>query len=190
MPGLQFYIELIDSNPHVWRRIVVPYEYTFYKLHLVIQGALGWENYHLFQFSETGFLDKVCYGEVTAETDSDPEHQVKDAKRSKIKQVFNHDQKRFNYIYDFGDNWKHHVVFEKFVDEDIERPYCIEGKNACPPEDCGGIGGYAAMIEALKEPDNPEGGNYREWLNLGPDEEWDPTLCNVREINKRLCLLE
>lgn len=108
----------------------------------------------------------------------------------KIRQVFNHDQKKLIYIYDFGDSWKHYVQFEKFVDEEIERPYCIEGRNACPPEDCGGLGGYAAMVEALKEPDNPERENYREWLGLNPGEEWDPGYCSIREINKKLCLLE
>lgn len=190
MPGLQFNIELIDSNPNVWRRIVVPYEYTFYKFHLAIQGAFGWENYHLFQFSENGFLDKVCYAEITDELDFNLEQKVKDAKRSKIKQVFNHIQKSFIYIYDFGDSWKHYIVFERFVDENIERPYCINGGNACPPEDCGGLSGYAAMVEALKEPNHQERQNYREWLGLNLGEEWNPTHCEVREINKRLCLLE
>ncbi len=190
MPGFQFHIELSGSNPRVWRRIVVPYEYSFYKFHLAIQGAFGWENYHLFQFSKNGFRDKVSYAEITAEMDSDPEHSVKDAKKSKIRQVFNQNQKRLIYIYDFGDNWEHSVLFEKFVDENIERPYCLEGMNACPPEDCGGLGEYAAMVEAFKEPGNPEKESYREWLGLNPGEDWDETYCSVREINKRLCLLE
>lgn len=111
MPGLQFYIELSDSNPRVWRRIVVPYEYSFYKFHLAIQGAFGWENYHLFQFSENGFLDKVSYAEKKAEIDSDPELRVKDAKKSKIRQLFNQDQKKLIYLYDFGDSWEHSVLF-------------------------------------------------------------------------------
>jgi hypothetical protein len=58
----QFYIELQESDPLVWRRIVVPADYTFYQLHKAIQGAFGWENSHLFQFSESGFSDKAVYG--------------------------------------------------------------------------------------------------------------------------------
>ena len=37
----QFYIELLESDPLVWRKIIVPADYTFYQLHKAIQGALG-----------------------------------------------------------------------------------------------------------------------------------------------------
>lgn len=190
MPALQFYIELKDSNPKVWRRIVVPFEYTFYKFHLAIQGAMGWENYHLFQFSENGFLDKVSYGVPDEESNTDPEYKMRDARRSKIKLFFNQQQKRLIYIYDFGDSWEHYVLFEKFLDEEIERPYCIESRGACPPEDCGGLGGYAAMLESLSNPDDTERESYIEWLGMESGQKWDPLSCNIREINKRLCLLE
>ncbi|NCU04866.1 MAG: plasmid pRiA4b ORF-3 family protein [Chitinophagaceae bacterium] len=189
MVGLQFYIELIDSRPYVWRRIVVPHDYTFYKFHLAIQGAFGWENCHLFHFSENGFLDKVCYAEIINDGNTAHDLVTKDARRSKIKLVFVK-QNDFVYIYDFGDNWKHRVVFERVVEEEIERPYCVAGGGACPPEDCGGLGGYAAMLKIFNTKDHPEQAEYSEWLGLVPGEKWDADFCSIREVNKRLCLLE
>ena len=189
MPGLQFKIEIHGSKPKIWRRIIVPSDYSFYKFHLAIQGAFGWENYHLFEFSEKGFLDKICYSELNEENNNDEEFVTKDARRAKIKNVF-HKVAHFKYIYDLGDRWEHNIKFEEIVQREIERPYCTEGGGACPPEDSGGLGGYAAILEALNTPNHPEQEHYIGWLGLLPREKWDASFCSVREVNKRLCLLE
>ena len=55
----KFYIELLDSDPLVWRRIVVPADYTLYQLHKAIQGAFGWENSIFFNFPNPGFPIKL-----------------------------------------------------------------------------------------------------------------------------------
>lgn len=34
-----------------------------------------------------------------------------------------------------------------FRENGIKYPICIDGKNACPPEDCGGVDGYYSVIE-------------------------------------------
>ncbi len=189
MPGLQFKIEIEGSNPKIWRRIVVPFDFTFYKFHLAIQGAFGWENRHLFEFSEKGNLDKICYSELNDENTGDTEFVTKDAKRAKIKSVFVK-HKQFKYIYDFGDRWGHSIKFEEIVTDEIERPYCLEGGGACPPEDCGGLGGYEEMLQILNTPGHPKHDCYLSLLGLAHREKWDSKFCNVREINKRLCLLE
>ncbi|MDZ4874555.1 MAG: hypothetical protein CLLPBCKN_003951 [Chroococcidiopsis cubana SAG 39.79] len=31
-------------------------------------------------------------------------------------------------------------------------PLCLTGKRACPPEDCGGVWGYAEFLEAIQDP--------------------------------------
>ena len=48
--------------------------------------------------------------------------------------------RRFDYVYDFGDNWEHEIVVEKVIagNSGSERPFCIGGKRHRPPEDCGG----------------------------------------------------
>ena len=35
-------------------------------------------------------------------------------------------------------------------------PVCLTGKRACPPEDCGGIWGYAGFLDAIHDPQHPE----------------------------------
>jgi len=54
-------IELGESDPLVWRRIVVPADYNLYQLHMAVQGAFGWENSHLFQFCEKDLTDPMGY---------------------------------------------------------------------------------------------------------------------------------
>lgn len=96
----------------------------------------------------------------------------------------------FIYIYDFGDKWEHTLKFEKIVEEDIERPHCTEGGGNCPPEDSGGIRGYAQIVESVNAPGHVDRDEYAEWLVLKHGEKWDIYIFNVREANKRLCLLD
>ena len=46
----QFKITLKDSKPPIWRRIQVPETHTFRDLHIAIQNAIGWTDYHLHEF--------------------------------------------------------------------------------------------------------------------------------------------
>ena len=34
----------------IWRRLLIPEDYTLHQLHGVVQVAMGWEGYHLFEF--------------------------------------------------------------------------------------------------------------------------------------------
>jgi len=53
--ALQFKIQLKHiAEPVVWRRVVVPEEFTFLQFHMAIQFSFGWFDAHLFQFSPTG----------------------------------------------------------------------------------------------------------------------------------------
>jgi hypothetical protein len=183
----QFYIELKDSDPLVWRRIVVPADFTFYQLHVAIQGAFGWENSHLFQFSESGFSDHTSYG-LPGE-DSDPDRVTVDARKTPVSRILKKEGQPYCYIYDFGDDWEHRLTLEKIVAEDIAAPFCLGGGGACPPEDVGGTRGYQEMLAILKNPRHPERAGYIEWLGLVAGEKWDPTFCSIRDVNKRLALL-
>jgi hypothetical protein len=184
-----FNIALEESDPLVWRKIVVPADYSFYKLHMAIQGAFGWENRHLFQFSENGFKSKLCYG-IPDDDETDPELVILDARKTRINKVFNKRGQSLVYIYDFGDNWEHRITFEKKEMKDMDPPYCLKGAGACPPEDVGGIGGYNSMLEVFHSDNHSEKMQYREWLGLVEGETWNAAFCSIREINKRLCLLE
>src|SRR5882724_1679106 len=117
-----FYIELEESNPLVWRRIVVPERYTLYQLHMALQGAFGWENSHLFQFCETDLSDATGYG-IPYDQDSDTV--VVDARKTKIAKVFKKEGQSYHYIYDFGDYWKHRIILEGIESKDMDSPWCM-----------------------------------------------------------------
>lgn len=158
-----------------------------YKLHLVIQGAFGWENRHLFEFCKRTPSALIRYGLLDG-FDQDPE--VLDARKAKMAKLFNTEGQKAEYIYDFGDYWKHRITLEKVDAEDLMRPHCAEGSGACPPEDVGGIHGYHQMLETFGKPKGKESTEYAEWLGLANAEEWDAAFCSIREVNKRLCLVE
>lgn len=66
----QLKITLREIKPVIWRRIQVPATYSFWDLHVAIQGAMGWTDSHLHEFKITNpedgklhtmtiFLDRV-----------------------------------------------------------------------------------------------------------------------------------
>lgn len=74
-----------------------------------------------------------------------------DDRRHKVGAVLGDSVSGFRYTYDFGDNWRHTLTVEDRLlpDESFNTwPACIAGQNACPPEDVGGVGGYAEFVGA------------------------------------------
>src|SRR5439155_23109261 len=65
----------------------------------------------------------------------------------------------FLYEYDFGDCWKHEVTVEDISPtpkDEPPYPWCLDGQRACPPEDVGGVSGYANFLEAWRKRSHPE----------------------------------
>ncbi len=171
----QLKITLKHSKPPIWRRVLVPSHFNLNKLHRVIQIAMGWEDYHLHQFT----IDGGYYG-VPSREDWEP---VTDERRYSLGKVAPEEKHRFLYEYDFGDGWEHEILVEKiFVPETaLEHPVCLTGKRACPPEDVGGIWGYYEFLEAIKDPDHENHEEYLEWIG-----EFDPEEFDLDGINQML----
>lgn len=56
-----------------------------------------------------------------------------------------------DYVYDFGDNWRHRIKEKKLEPMPKEMlPLCVAGANARPPEDCGGVYGYNDFVSARR----------------------------------------
>ena len=93
-------------------------------------------------------------------------------------------KKKSIYEYDFGDSWEHEVVVEKILPPDaaFKHPLCLAGANACPPEDCGGIGGYYNMLETLADPKHADYEDLKRWIGGA----WDPARFDLGEINSSL----
>ena len=87
--------------------------------------------------------------------------------------VFLKEGDKLIYVYDFGDSWEHKITLEKIAEESIEKPNCIAGKGKCPPEDCGGIGGYAYMKHVLVDKSHEEHDTFLEWLGLDDGSDWN-----------------
>ena len=181
----QFKITLIDTNPPVWRRILIPENATFYELHLAIQNSMGWTDSHLhaFEIPEKGSIRIECPYAVE-ELEEEPEYVTTEMEISKF---LTEERQKAEYIYDFGDNWRHEVLLEQ-VRPKLQYPVCVAGERARPPEDCGGLGGYAECVELAKSQNKDDNPDLAAWLG-----DWKPedfNVCKVKFEHPRLRFLK
>lgn len=175
---LRLKLSLVDSKPRIWRRVEVPAGFTLGDLHYVIQIAMGWEDYHLhvFEVDERRFSipmeDFEDSGDAGADTVTLADLGLNRAGRS------------FTYVYDFGDDWVHHIEVEAVSAprHQIRYPRCTQAVRACPPEDSGGMHGYMQMLRVLRKPEHPDYEEMVEWIG----EDFDPEAVDVEEINADL----
>jgi Plasmid pRiA4b ORF-3-like protein len=159
----QLKLTLLDTRPPIWRRIQVK-DCTLDKLHEHIQTAMGWTNSHLHHFR----VGQQLYGDplLTAENFEDMDY--KDSATTKISAILPKSGRRFRfeYEYDFGDSWQHEVLVEGCLPTEAGKKYplCVGGARACPPEDVGGVWGYADFVEAIQDPDNEQHEEMLEWV--------------------------
>ncbi len=150
-------IALDDVVPTVWRRLLVPGSVRLAKLHDMFQAAMGWTNSHLHSFA----IGNQLYG---MHFDDYPEEELDEKEVTVLQAIGEH--RRFSYEYDFGDSWGHEVVVEQAtrIPGGLKFAVCIDGQNACPPEDCGGVQGYAELLEVLADPDHEDHDHFLQWV--------------------------
>lgn len=169
----QFKVTLLDIQPKIWRRIQVP-DCTLRDLHEYIQAAFGWENYHLHQFE----IDGVRYSQP-AQDGADFDIDFEDETGILLSKLLpkSSGKARWLYKYDFGDGWRHEILFEGFppLDPTAKAPLCLQGERACPPEDCGGPWGYGDFLAALADPENERHEALLEWCGPFDPEAFDAT---------------
>jgi len=172
----QIKVTLEGMRPPIWRRLEVLSDTTLDNLHLVLQVVMGWDNYHLHEFTIGG----IEYGHPDTDFDSE----VEDEKRVKLYQVAPKESVKFIYEYDFGDGWQHTVLIEKIlpVEKGKHYPCCVKGKRACPPEDVGGPWGYSEFVEAILDITHQDHDDMLEWVGG----EFDPDAFNIDGINESL----
>lgn len=178
----QIKVTLKDFKPSIWRRIQVRGDATLGELHAIIQMAMGWSNSHLHQFIIGQRPRFVRIGPL--EPDIDDELTDEDEDKVVISEVLPASKTKMVYEYDFGDSWEHEVVLEKIAQAEagVYYPRCIAGENACPPEDVGGVWGYADFLEAINDPDHEQHEDMLDWVGG----EFDPQEFDLDLVNKQL----
>jgi hypothetical protein len=88
------------------------------------------------------------------------------------------------YTYDLGDTWEHGIILEKRVaaDPNTAYPVCTGGQLACPPEDCGGVGGFYDLLDAISNPNHDQHEELRDWVG----DDFDPKAFSVDDVNRKL----
>lgn len=162
----QFKVTLSGSRPPIWRRIQVPDNYSFWDLHIAIQDAMGWMDCHMHEFEVFNPATRATERIGIPTDEPDWGEKTIGGWTRKISAYFSSDTPKAIYRYDFGDNWEHVVKLEKILlrVKDKAYPICLAGKRACPPEDCGGIGGYEELLEILADPDHDDYESTLDWL--------------------------
>ncbi len=135
MPGYVLKIAIENTHPPVWRRVLVPEMITFSDLHEIIQILFGWEDAHLHEFSIPSKKIYIDDGQESWGGYHYPEQET-------LLEELLFQNKWIRYTYDFGDAWRHKIVYEKTEETYGDRQAVLlkyKGDNF--QEDSGGLWG-------------------------------------------------
>lgn len=190
----QLKIAIQGIKPMIWRRVLVRSDSSIADLHYIIQIAMDWDDVHLHQFH--------IRDERFGISRSGGVHFSHDPKQVLLSSFTFEIGEKFIYEYDFGDYWLHNVRVEKILTFNPKKTYpiCTAGKNASPPEDCGGIYSYMEMRDDLKcralgikidigrdyfDDEDDEYDDEYQYLDAEGNL-FDPDVFNIDRINERL----
>jgi len=187
-------IKLNNAPVPIWREVEVPSNISLEFFAFVILESMGWENEHLHQFKKgnTTYKNSVCIKQdqemfsffgsrfTTLSSEGYP-----------ISTIFKEKGDRIEFEYDFGDSWYHDIWLKgirEYQPNELQEPKLLKGKGMCPPEDCGGIGGYTYLLEILsKKRKSAEDKERLEWYGI--EKGYDPNEFNKERTKRRLYYL-
>ncbi len=204
-PIYQFYAELKDYEPKIWRRFQVPENITMARLGYILMTMYEMKANHLFcvtvpirdnvKLDETlsgvgsVFPDKSWRFEIGNEELFPGEgEKVFDASTYKMRSILQGCQgEKLTLEYDYGDGWEVEITLESVLeDKELpgrELPRVLAGEGYGIIEDGGGTGGLEQLAAAFRQKSGDDYENYREWL--GRDES-DLTAFDLDDMNLRL----
>ena len=181
------YASIEQCPVKVFRRIKVPSNLWLGNLGKILITAFGWAGYHLSQFTKGGMF-YTSRGNIDASFDFGYGDRSIDEMTVTVEDVMPQKGSTISFEYDFGDGWIHNVRVSSVSDEPFRgEDICVtSGKGACPPEDVGGVWGYAQMLDILsgKTDDPKEKASYEEWLGLQEGESYDPEAFDLEIANE------
>lgn len=177
-------IELLDVAPLVWRRVLVPDNWTLGDLHPYLQWVMGWMDCHAHEFEIGAGLVAPDWWIKEAGSEEEAGH-YRDEGRVSVAGVVAELGPRgeFEYRYDMGDGWEHRIVIESAPAStlgDAGLPICVAGENACPPEDVGGPHAYAEFLEILGDREHEQHAERVRWIGGV----FDPRGFDLNRINR------
>jgi hypothetical protein len=211
-PIYQFYAELDEYRPKIWRRFQILNNATMAKLGYSLMTMFEMEAQHLFSFNMvrdasmsrhlpgTPVLTSVgpnedCFPqlwsfEIILEDYGRYLHkkeQMFDAAQCIIRDVLSKPKEKIKFEYDFGDSWQISVKLEKIIDDEElslkELPRVLSGEGRGIIEDCGGTYSLFDIAKAFKRKEGEEYEKYSEWLGV---DDLDMDAFDIEDINFRL----
>ena len=179
----QLKVTLLDTIPPIWRRIQVRSDINLRRFNKVLQIAMGWMESHLYEFR----VRKNIFGPILP-GNMDDLYPVRSDVPVKLSGVLPKKGASLIYTYDMGDGWRHQIRLEKILKpaSKTQYPCCLDGARACPPEDCGGTGGYEDLLAILKNPRHPEHKEMKTWLEGCWYKNFDSEAFALGDVNKEL----
>ncbi len=212
-PIYQFYSELSDYKPKIWRRFQVTNNVTMARLGYILMTMFEMQASHLFCFDvpfnknilkeirdnllyeETKKILPIDFGiknihfELINEFTELGEQTPYDAARTSLDDAFStiSEDGRFTFTYDYGDNWQVSITLEKIIeDKELpgkELPRVLEGASYGIIEDCGGTYGLEELAKAFKKKKGSQYEEYCEWLGI---DDLDLSAFDIDDMNFRL----
>jgi len=173
-------VELLDTDPVIWREAEVPTAVTFDELHHLVQILMGWQDEHLWEFR----IGKQAVGE---EIEDDLELEPGRAPGpARLRDILRPRRTTINYLYDFGDSWKHRLIVTRIRPgaPGVAYPRYLGGERAGPPEDCGGTFGFYDKLDVLADPSDPDHEDIAEWFG-----DYDPGVVDEAAIKQALAAI-
>lgn len=188
-PVYQFKISLDCIKPTIWRRIQISDLATFWDLHVAIQDTMGWFDCHLHQFNIKDPIADKSIRIGIPDPEFDDMLPTEAGWDLKIRDYFTKDNPKCEYEYDFGDSWGHVIEFEGSKEKISGKKYpiCLDGKNACPPEDVGGYWGYEDFVKIMSDESHEEYDAMYEWFGEKYDpKKFDASIIKFSNAKRRL----
>lgn len=166
VPAFDLRISITGTEPEIWRRLQVPSALTVPQFHLAVQVAFGWEDRHLYgiRYMSGKGEPRTLTGPPDPETEDYEAEPASGVVLSDLLDPSKPQRSAFDYEYDFGDGWVHHVEVLGAIGLGPGDLVCTGGANRGPVEDSGGAGGYRRLVQILADKTHPEHGDASSWL--------------------------
>ncbi len=167
-------------EPVIRRRIRVSAGDTLFDLYFTLINAMGWNDSHLHGF----ILDGVWYSAPFP----DIEPLGIDERTITVGEALPKVGSRMTWLYDMGDNWEHNIEVVAIGESEPNTTYpvVIGGERACPPDDCGGVGGYMEVLETIVDPRHRSAHFDDDGLRAWAQEVGDPERFDLEATQKRV----